>query len=154
MRGECPIMDDADRELLNEVQADFPVESHPYRVVGERLGMSEGEVLERIANLKREGIIRRFGASINSRRVGFFSTLLAARVPPESFDSFVRTVNACPGVTHNYERKHAYNVWFTLISPSREEKDRTLAELVEKTGVPILELPAKQIFKIRVDFKF
>jgi DNA-binding Lrp family transcriptional regulator len=147
-------MDAADRELLNEVQADFPVEPHPYRVVGERLGMSEGEVLERISNLKKEGIIRRFGASINSRRVGFFSTLLAARVPPESFDSFVRTVNACPGVTHNYERKHAYNVWFTLISPSRDEKDRTIAELVEKTGVPILELPAKQIFKIRVDFKF
>jgi DNA-binding Lrp family transcriptional regulator len=147
-------MDDRDRELLNEVQVDFPIEPHPYRVVGERVGMSEREVLERIAKLKDKGIIRRFGASINSRRVGFVSTLLAAQVPPKAFDSFVRTVNACPGVTHNYERKHAYNVWFTLISPSREDKDRTVAELVEKTGVPILELPAKRIFKIRVDFKF
>ncbi len=147
-------MDDRDRELLNEVQADFPVEPHPYRVVGERVGMSEAEVLERIAKLKGKGIIRRFGASINSRRVGFVSTLLAAQVPREAFESFVRTVNACPGVTHNYKRKHAYNVWFTLISPSREDKDRAVAELVEKTGVPILELPAKRIFKIRVDFKF
>ncbi|MEJ2715599.1 MAG: hypothetical protein P8182_00420 [Deltaproteobacteria bacterium] len=82
------------------------------------------------------------------------STLLAAKVPRKEFDRFVRTVNACPGVTHNYERRHEYNVWFTLISPSREEKDRTIRELIETTGIDILELPAKRIFKIRVDFKF
>lgn len=147
-------MDSRDRELLNEIQSDFPVEPHPYRVIGERVGMSEAEVLSRIAKLKQEGIIRRFGASINSRRVGFVSTLLAAKVPQEKFDFFVETVNACPGVTHNYERSHDYNVWFTLIAPSGEEKQRTIRELEEKTGIDILELPAKTIFKIKVDFKF
>jgi DNA-binding Lrp family transcriptional regulator len=147
-------MDDIDREFLNEIQADFPIEPHPYRVVGNRLGMSEDEVLARIARLKREGIIRRFGASINSRRVGFVSTLLTAKVPSEKFDAFVDVVNSCPGVTHNYERKHEYNVWFTLISPSLEEKERAIKELIRDTGVDILELPARRIFKIRVDFKF
>jgi DNA-binding Lrp family transcriptional regulator len=147
-------MDARDRELLNEIQAEFPVEPHPYRVIGERIGMTEAKVLTRIAKLKQEGIIRRIGASINSRRVGFVSTLLAAQVPPEKFESFVNVVNACPGVTHNYERRHQYNVWFTLIASSLAEKERIIQDLIRKTGVNILELPAKRIFKIRVDFKF
>lgn len=147
-------MDQRDRDLLNEIQSDFPVEPHPYQVLGRRLGMDEQEVLRRIAALKEEGVIRRLGASINSRKVGFVSTLIAAQVPEKKLDAFVAVVNACPGVTHNYERDHAYNVWFTLISPSVEEKDRTIRALVEQTGIDILELPAKKIFKIRVDFKF
>ncbi|MBI4962680.1 MAG: Lrp/AsnC family transcriptional regulator [Desulfomonile tiedjei] len=147
-------MDANDRELLNEIQAGFPVQPHPYRLIGEKVGLTEEQVLARIAKLKREGIIRRIGASINSRRVGFVSTLLAAKVPREKFESFVRTVNAFPGVTHNYERQHEYNVWFTLIAPSLAEKQRVIQDLVEKTGVDILELPAKRIFKIRVDFRF
>lgn len=147
-------MDSWDRDLLNEIQARFPVEPHPYKVIAERIGVSEDEVLARIANLKQEGIIRRIGASINSRRIGYVSTLLAAKVPPDKLDSFVETVNSCPGVTHNYERKHEYNVWFTLIAPSREGIDRTVRHLMEKTGIVIDEFPAKRIFKIRVDFKF
>lgn len=147
-------MDARDRLLLNEIQVGFPVESHPYRVIGEKIGMGEEEVLHRVAKLKREGIIRRIGASINSRRIGYVSTLLAAKVPRDSFDFFVETVNACPGVTHNYERSHEYNVWFTLIAQSNEQKERIVRELIEKTGIDILELPAKRIFKIRVDFRF
>jgi siroheme decarboxylase len=147
-------MDAKDRELLNEIQTDFPVESHPYNVLGSKLGISENEALNRIARLRKEGIIRRLGASINSSKIGYVSTLLTAKVPREKFDVFIRTVNECPGVTHNYERRHAYNVWFTLIAPSAHEKKRIIDELIEKTGVPILELPATRIFKIRVDFRF
>jgi DNA-binding Lrp family transcriptional regulator len=147
-------MDQRDKELLNEIQTGFPVEPHPYRVLGERLSMDEEEVIARIAKLRQAGIIRRLGASIDSRRVGFVSTLLAAKVPEEEFETVVEIINACAGVTHNYERRHEYNVWFTLIAPSVEEKERIIGRLREKTGVEILELPAKKIFKIRVDFRF
>jgi len=147
-------MDIQDRQLLNEIQTDFPVEPHPYRVLGDRIGMDEAEVLTRITNLREEGIIRRMGASINSRRIGFVSTLLAARVPREKFDSFVEIVNSCPGVTHNYERRHEYNVWFTLIAQSEGEKKDIIRDLTVRTGIRILEFPAEKIFKIRVDFRF
>jgi siroheme decarboxylase len=147
-------MDQQDRKLLNEIQAGFPVEPHPYRVLGKRLSMDEKEVLARIAELRKAGIIRRLGASIDSRRVGYVSTLLAAKAPREKFESVVKIINACPGVTHNYERRHDYNVWFTLIAPSVEAKERTILRLREETGVEILELPAKKIFKIKVDFRF
>jgi DNA-binding Lrp family transcriptional regulator len=147
-------MDELDRKLLNEIQALFPVEPHPYKALGNRVGMEESEVWSRIARLRNQGIIRRIGASINSRRIGFVSTLLAAKVPSEKFDQFVEIVNSCPGVTHNYERKHEMNVWFTLISPSEEEKQQTIRRLSRETGVEIFEFPAKRIFKIRVDFRF
>jgi siroheme decarboxylase len=147
-------MDELDRKLLNEIQARFPVQPHPYKALGNRIGMEESEVWSRIARLRNQGIIRRIGASINSRRVGFVSTLLAAKVPPEKFERFVEIVNSCPGVTHNYERKHEMNIWFTLISPSEEEKQETIRILSRETGVEILEFPARRIFKIRVDFRF
>ncbi len=147
-------MDDGDRDLLNAIQAGFPVEPHPYRVIGAKIGMDENEVMARIAGLRQEGIIRRIGASIDSRRLGFVSTLCAAKVPQDKIASFVEVVGACPGVTHNYERKHEYNIWFTLIAPSLAEKERIIGELTQKTGVEILELPAKKIYKIRVDFRF
>jgi len=147
-------MDDRDRDLLNAIQAGFPVEPHPYRLIGAKIDMDEKEVMARIEGLRKEGIIRRIGASIDSRRLGFVSTLCAARVPQDKFEAFVEVVGACPGVTHNYERKHEYNVWFTLIASSPEDKQRIIEDLMRETGIEILELPAKRIFKIRVDFRF
>lgn len=147
-------MDDKDRALLNEIQSSFPVQSHPYKVLGARLGISEDETLSRIAKLKKMGIIRRIGASINSRGLGFVSTLVTAQVPTEQLNNFVDVVNSYSGVTHNYLRKHEYNVWFTLIAQSEPEKQRIVNEMSERTGIKLIELPAKRIFKIRVDFKF
>ncbi len=147
-------IDETDKALLNEVQSDFPVQSHPYGALGARIGLSEEEALARIAKLRKAGIIRRIGASINSRKLGFVSTLVTARVPAEQLDDFVSVVNSFPGVTHNYLRKHDFNVWFTLIAQSEEEKLRIINEMSSKTGIELSEFPARKIFKIRVDFKF
>jgi siroheme decarboxylase len=149
-----PNLDAVDRALLNQAQSNFPVQSHPYRVLGERLGISEAEVLARIAKLRQDGIIRRIGASINSRGLGFVSTLVCAKAPVESLEDFVTIINSYPGVTHNYLRKHDYNVWFTLIAESEAVKQQIIRDMFEKTGVELFEFPAKKIFKIRVDFKF
>ena len=147
-------IDELDRTLLNEIQSGFPVEARPYKWLGEKLEMDEAEVLRRIANLRSKRIIRRLGASINSRQIGFVSTLWTAQVPENRFSDFVDIVNSCTGVTHNYQRRHTNNVWFTLIAESEEEKKRILNDLTHRTGIPILELPAIRVFKIRVDFKF
>ena len=62
-------------------------------------------------------------------------------------------VNRNPGVTHNYLRDHAYNVWFTVISPSMEEIERFLEEVKRETGISeILNLPAEKVFKLRAEF--
>lgn len=146
-------MDDTDRAIINEIQSDFPIAVRPYLEVGKKLGLSESDVLARVARLKRAGVIRRVGGNFNSRTLGFTSTLCAARVPEEKLDRFVEVVNRYPGVTHNYLRDNPYNVWFTFIAPSMETIEEALEQISGETGVEdICNLPAVRMFKIKVDF--
>ena len=146
-------LDDLDRAILNEIQSHFPIESRPFAEVGERVGALEEEVLARVTAMVDNGVIRRLGANFTSRKLGYTSTLCAARVPPESLDNFVAVVNRYPGVTHNYLRRHRYNVWFTLIAESEERLNQILEEISRASAVAeILSLPAQEVFKIKVDF--
>jgi len=146
-------LDDLDRAILNEIQSHFPIVARPYAEMGRRVGASEEEVLARVLAMTEAGVIRRLGANFTSRKLGYTSTLCAARVAPESLDHFAAVVNHYPGVTHNYLRRHRYNVWFTLIAESEERLEQILAEISGTSGVTeILSLPAQEIFKIKVDF--
>jgi len=148
------LLDEMDRLILNEIQSNFPIDAEPYLELAEKLGCSEAEILERVQNLKDRAIIRRIGANCNSRKLGYTSTLCAARVPQDHMKKFVEVVNSYPGVTHNYRRDHAYNIWFTLIAPSVEEIERILREISDLTEVrEIMSLPAERLFKIQVDFE-
>ena len=147
-------MDRTDRAILNEIQSHFPLRVRPFLEVGRKLGLSEKEVLTRVSRLKKEGIIRRIGANFNSRKLGFTSTLCAAKVSKRRLDAFVAVVNEYPGVTHNYEREGDYNIWFTFIAESQEVIDKTLGEIRNRTGIKhLISLPAEKIFKIQVDFE-
>lgn len=146
-------LDDLDRAILNEIQSHFPLVARPFAEMGKKVGASEEEVLARVQAMHDAGIIRRIGANFTSRKLGYTSTLCAARVPPEKLEHFASVVNRYPGVTHNYLRKHRYNVWFTLIAESAGRLAEILDEIRKTSGVEeILSLPAKEIFKIKVDF--
>jgi len=147
-------MDKIDKRILNKIQSGFPVVSRPYLELGQGLGLSEHEVMERLGRLKQEGIIRRIGGNFRSDRLNFKSTLCAAKVPEEKIKHFVEVVNRYPGVTHNYLRSHSYNVWFTFIAEDVAYIENALAGISKETGVTeILNLPAVRMFKIKVDFE-
>lgn len=146
-------MDALDKQILDRIQSGFPLESRPYAALGAELGLTEAETLARVRALKERGIIRRLGANFQSKALGWRSTLCAAKVPEEKMEAFVAAVNRHTGVTHNYLREHEYNVWFTFIGPSWEAVCATLDGITAETGIPILNLPAKRMFKIKVDFR-
>lgn len=146
-------MDNLDRKIMNIIQSEFPIISRPYAEIAKRLNLPEEEVLERVRILREEEIIRRIGASFNSRKLDFKSTLCAARVPEGKVEAFVETVNRFPGVTHNYLRSDDYNVWFTFIAETMDEIEHALDRIRRDTGIKeILNLPAVRTFKIKVDF--
>lgn len=146
-------LDAVDKTILNRIQSDFPIDPEPYQTIARDLGLQAAQILDRVRALKAAGVIRRIGGNLVPRRIGFVSTLCAARVPAEKIDGFARVVNRYPGVTHNYQRDHDYNIWFTFIAPSREEIRRNLKQIEKETGVvPILNLPATDVFKIRAEF--
>ncbi|MBU1041328.1 MAG: AsnC family transcriptional regulator [Proteobacteria bacterium] len=145
-------MDTYDKQILDIIQSSFPLSPRPYEVVGGQVGLTEAEVLARVRRLKQQGVIRRMGANFGSRQLGWSSTLCGAEVPEDKLDAFVAEVNKHTGVTHNYLRAHQFNVWFALIAPSAEAVEEILAGITAKTGVPIMNLPASTLFKIKVDF--
>lgn len=147
------IMDKTDRKILNIIQKEFPVEKEPFKSLGKAIGISEDEALDRVKRLKERGIIRRIGAVFDTKKMGFASTLCAARVPEEKIKEFVDTVNFYSGVTHNYRRSHDYNIWFTFIASSEDEIEQSLGEISKKTGIDdILNMPVRRKFKIDASF--
>ena len=148
-----PPIDDIDRAILNLIQSDFPITPRPYLAIANRLGFSENDVIKRLNRLKKKGIIRRIGGNFVPEKLGFVSTLCAARVPEDKIQSFAMAVNRYPGVTHNYQRDNKYNVWFTFIAPSMNEIDENLENISRQTGIKkIINLPATKVFKIRAHF--
>ena len=146
-------MDDIDKAILNRIQSDFPITSQPYQTIADELNLTEKEVLGRVSRLKEMGIIRRIGANFVPAKLGYVSTLCAAKVPEDKIERFADVVNRFPGVTHNYRRENSFNVWFTFIAPSMEEIEQNLKEIEQETGIKeILNLPATRVFKIKAQF--
>ncbi len=135
------------------MQTAFPLCPRPYKEIGDNIDLEEEEVFNRIEQMKKLKLIRRLGANFQSAKLGFRSTLCAAKVPEDKMEEFVQAINDLPGATHNYLRKHHFNIWFTLIAPSWEKVEETLADITKSTGIPILNLPAIKLYKIKVDFK-
>lgn len=148
-------MDDLDRSLLNTVQASFPIDAHPYQLLAELIGAKEQEAWQRVQALRQEGIIRRLGGVFDSHRLGYKSTLCAAKVPEDKIQPLADLLLRIPGVTHNYLRSHEYNMWFTLIAPSQIAVEKTLNQIQERLGSSeVYSLPATALYKISVDFDF
>jgi DNA-binding Lrp family transcriptional regulator len=146
-------LDEVDKAILNRIQADFPITRRPYRTIADELHLTEPDVLRRVRRLKQIGIIRRIGGNFVPGRLGFVSTLCAARVPADRIEQFAEVVNRHPGVTHNYRRENTYNIWFTFIAPSMEEIEENLRNIAAETGIrDILNLPATEVYKIRAQF--
>ena len=146
-------LDTIDRAILNRIQSDFPMTSRPYMSVAYEVGISEDDVLKRLARLKEKGIIRRIGGNFVPNKLGFVSTLCAAKVPEDMIESFAKVVNRYPGVTHNYLRDNKYNIWFTFIAPSMEVIEANLKNISKETKISdIINLPATKVFKIKAHF--
>jgi DNA-binding Lrp family transcriptional regulator len=147
---------DLDRRILDVIQTDFPVVREPYQAIAETCGCTADEAEASVRSMFANGDIRRLGAVFDSAHLGYVSTLCAMAVPgdQDAIERAAAVVSAYPGVTHNYQRDDRYNVWFTVTALGQDRIDKMLAEIIDATGVDdIIDLPAKRLFKIRVDFK-
>ena len=145
-------MDSTDKKILSLVSTSLELDERPFKKIAEAAGISEQETLERVANLRRRGIIRRIGAVIDPRRIGWHSTLCAASVPEEKIPVFASLVNAYEEVTHHYVRSGSPNCWFTIIAPGEDQCRKIISEIQRDLGIDIMDLPATRVFKIRVAF--
>jgi DNA-binding Lrp family transcriptional regulator len=146
-------MDKLSKDLLNLIQSDFPIESRPFLKIANKLGITEIQVIDMIKQLKDKKYIKRIGGIFDLRKLGYYSTLCAIKVPLDRVPEVAKLININSGVTHNYIRNHSYNMWFTVIAPSIEDVKIFLKKIKIKTGIEdIIELPVVKLFKINVTF--
>ncbi|MBB3190357.1 Lrp/AsnC family transcriptional regulator [Halomonas cerina] len=144
------VLDAVDRRLLNRLQNGLPLVIRPYATVAEELGLTEGELLERLSRLREDGVLSRFGPMYHAERLGGGLTLAALAVPEADFERVTETINAFPEVAHNYRREHVLNMWFVLAT----ETPARIAEVIEAietaTGLPVYNMPKEEEFHVRL----
>ena len=142
---------DLDRELLNAVQWDFPLEPRPYGVLADRLGMTEPQLRERIAHVKEAGVLRQLSAIFDTRALGYGSSLVAAKIDADRVDDAAAVISAHPGVSHNYKRNHSFNLWYTIAVPPGDVLEEHVDVLHADSGALVTRvLPTLKLYKIGV----
>ncbi|MBI2910014.1 MAG: Lrp/AsnC family transcriptional regulator [Chloroflexi bacterium] len=146
-------LDAVDRQLLNALQSEFPLEPEPFRIVGEGLGLTHQNTLDRVRAIKATGLIRYISGIFNPEKLNYQRTLAAVNVPPEKLPRAIAILADHPGVSHNYGRDHQYNLWFTLSLHATEPLKEKTEELAAAIGAEaMLYLPTTRVFKIGVYF--
>jgi len=144
---------DLKNEILLRVQKNFPLVARPFNVIAQELNSTESEVLAILNEAKKDKIIRQTSAIFDTKKLGYTSSLVAFEVNAEDIDNAVAILNAHPGISHNYERNHSFNIWFTLaVAPnSKLGLEKTVEILALKTKAKnFIILPTLKLFKISV----
>lgn len=144
-------LDPIDFSLVNDWQRGFPLVSNPYAELANSLGLPEREVIARLKKLAEDGTVSRIGAVFRTHALGW-STLAAVSAPENRIEAVAQIINDYPEVNHNYEREHAFNLWFVATAPSREKIARVLTEIGRAAGSTVLDLPMLENFHIDLGF--
>lgn len=142
---------DRQKELLNAVQWAFPMVAEPYKALAEKFDISEETVIEELRTVKELGILRQLSAIFDTRALGYTSALVAAKVDEDHIEEAAKIINSHPGVSHNYKRNNAYNLWYTVAVPPHQSLEAHINMLHEKSGSLVTRsLPTLKLYKIGV----
>ncbi len=133
-------MDEIDKKLLKSTQDGIPIVSEPFKQIARELALPEEEVLRRLDNLLKDGVIRRFGASIGHRAIGITANAMCTwNVPEEKVETVGAIMAGFPEVTHCYERPRfpdwRYNLFTMIHAYSRDECEKIAREISIATGI-------------------
>ena len=151
MTTTTPALDDVDKAVLAEIQAQFPVEHRPFQTLGQKLGLSEQECLSRVDRLKTNQVIRQICAVFDARALGYHSIVVAMRIEPARMQDAVQLINQHPGVSHSYALNDRFNLWFIIHVPPTDPLEQVVSILhaLAKSDETIV-LPALRFYKAGV----
>lgn len=142
-----------DRAFIARLPQELPLTPRPFAVLAAGAGLDEAAVIDGLKRLQRRGVLRYVAPLFDLRRLGIVSTLVALKVTARHIPSVVRAINAYGEVTHNYQRRGEYNIWFTLSAPT-ERRLRTVVRRISRLpGVTdALDLRTRNVYKSRAVF--
>lgn len=148
--SEATALDATDRVLINALQGGFPLCDEPYRAVGEKLGLTEAEVLARLRGLLDSKVLSRFGPMYQIEKIGGAFVLAALKVPEADYEEIAVQVNALAEVAHNYRREHVLNMWFVLATETPAGIAAAIAKIEAVTGLPVFAFPKEREYFVEM----
>lgn len=148
-------MDKLDRRILKALQDEFPLSAGPYDILAKKLHITCDQLWNRIQKMIKDGLIRRIGVSLDSKRIGFSSTLAAVSISEGMVEQAAEIIGSFSEVTHSYLRNDEFNIWFTIIAPDDKRIDYVLERIRSHLSLKdsqVLNLPAKRLFKLDARF--
>jgi DNA-binding Lrp family transcriptional regulator len=137
-----------DKALINLLQKGLPICENPFQQVAEQLGSTEIMVIARIQAMLDSGLLTRFGPMFDAACFGGAFTLAAMAVPDDKFAQVTEIVNSFEQVAHNYHRDHQLNMWFVIGAEQASEIAEVIANIEQKTGITVLNMPKQEEFYV------
>ena len=151
-RAPVPFLPNAiELTLLNAWQHGFPLVREPFAHIAQGLGIGEAQVLQTFQELLDRGAISRVGG-VFAPGAGGAALLAAMAVPLDQMESVAALVSACPGVNHNYQREHTFNLWFVMTGVDAVAVEADMQKLEQVTGLPALRLRMERAYRIDLGF--
>ena len=133
------MISEKEKKIAQIIQRDLPLETRPFRELGNLTGMSEEEILKSIGDLMAKGIIRKFGAVIRHQKAGYTQNAMVVWAAPEGQREATGNVLASfPEITHCYERTPPFEgkyAIFTMVHFREGEGERVIRKLSEASGI-------------------
>ncbi len=139
-----------DTALLAGLQQGLALVSRPYAELASRAGLTESAVIERIAALIEQRVIKRFGVVVRHRDLGFVANAMVVfDVPDEAIDRAGANIANSALASLCYRRARClpdwpYSLFCMIHSRTRRDALFTLAEL--RTHCRLSEFPHEVLF--------
>ena len=133
-------LDDTDRRIIVATQAGLPLVAEPYAALARQLGLETDEVLQRVAAMQENGMIRRIAAVPNHYALGYTVNGMSVwNVTDDHISELGRQVGALDYVSHCYHRpRHLplwpYNLFAMVHGRSRQDAEEKVSGIEALLG--------------------
>jgi DNA-binding Lrp family transcriptional regulator len=134
------MLSDLEKQIVRELQAGLPLVDRPYLKIATKIGLSETELMDKIREMIKRGIIRRFGAALRHQDLGFTANAMIVWDVPENAAARVgRLMAEFNEVTHCYQRPRLpgwpYTIFTVIHGHARQDCERVAQKIAQKTGI-------------------
>lgn len=122
-----------DKNIISLISQDFPLVKEPFRNLALQLGIKEQALLERIKFYKKEGLMRKFCASLNHKKIGFaYNAMAVWNIQNSLITKAGNIMAAFTAVSHCYQRKKAPDWNYNLYSMVHAKTKKGCMDVIKK----------------------
>lgn len=132
------MISELEKKIINLIQGDLPLSPRPFALLAEQLGITESRLLEEITKLKKEGVMRRFGATLRHQEAGFSSNAMVVwNIPEERIEEVGNTIAEFKEVTHCYQRNPQKDWPYNLYSMVHGADHKDCHEIARRISLKV-----------------